>query len=221
MTKLSCIIHKTYVYIYICISLCCLLLLFCCCCCCGGSGNSLLLFLVKSPLFHHHWVTGDDNMAQKPKAEKVPRVAEKPHGEKRKNRAPELLRWKVRWRQLSLHGTLVACARHQLLAFPPSRACLLTLPGESWGNLHCYPSLNRCMLSSLASYAPESTVIFYQFHQIPCIILYLSYTMVILYLHEVHFNDDDFNFNASIWSMNLFSIATSCFLSRLYLSASG
>ena len=51
------------------------------------------LFLVKSPLFHRPLaITGDDNMAPKPKAEKVPREAEKPHGEKRaQNGAPQLL----------------------------------------------------------------------------------------------------------------------------------
>lgn len=94
------VLSYLYIYIYVCKSLCCLLLLFCCCCCGnGGSAKSLLLFLAKSPLFIVRLpVTGDDNMAQKPKAEKVPREAEKPHGEKRKNSAPQLLHWKdERW----------------------------------------------------------------------------------------------------------------------------
>ena len=95
------------------------------------------LFLTKSPLFHRPLfiVTGDDNMAQKPKAEKVPRAAEKPHGEKRtKPCTPTTSRkgWKVTWRQRNLlYSVRWLQARHQLLAFPPSGACLLTLPGES------------------------------------------------------------------------------------------
>jgi len=45
-------------------------------------SGKISLFIIRLP------VTGDDNIAQKPKAEKVPRAAEKPHGENKKNVHP-------------------------------------------------------------------------------------------------------------------------------------